>query len=159
MNVIRIRPVFLLAALLSVACESTPSVESAPDSAAKPQISFGDGEHNWIVVDGVRRDGATFTFPKARIDGNGWLVLHPFENGKPNGMIYSGATYIADGENEDVAVKVDEMPAAGDRYLVMLHRDVNENRTFDFVFVDEHHVEDRAVFEGTTMISHVFVAP
>jgi hypothetical protein len=41
----------------------------------------------------------------------------------------------------------------------MLHRDVNENKTFDFVFVDERNVLDKAVFEGTKMIGHPFAAP
>jgi 16S rRNA G966 N2-methylase RsmD len=41
----------------------------------------------------------------------------------------------------------------------MLHRDVNENKVFDFVFVDPPHVLDRAVFEGNKMIALVFQAP
>ena len=40
-----------------------------------------------------------------------------------------------------------------------LHRDVNENEEFDFVFVDEHHVLDKAVFEGDKMIGHAVPAP
>ena len=48
------------------------------------------------------------------------------------GDIYVGSTYIEDGEN----------------------RDVNENKEFDFVFVDERNVLDKAVFEGTKMIAH-----
>jgi hypothetical protein len=54
---------------------------------------------------------------------------------------------------------VDFDPAAGDMFLVMLHRDVNENREFDFVFVDERNVVDAAVFEGTKMIAHPIAAP
>ena len=41
----------------------------------------------------------------------------------------------------------------------MLHSDVNENGEFDFVFVDDVNVLDKAVFESTTMIAHVFAAP
>ena len=37
--------------------------------------------------------------------------------------------------------------------------DVNENREFDFVFVDERNVLDKAVFEGTTMIGYPIVTP
>ena len=44
-------------------------------------------------------------------------------------------------------------------FLVMLHRDVNENREFDFVFVDERNVSDKAVFEGAKMIAHPIAAP
>ena len=58
--------------------------------------------------------------------------MHPFKDGEPVGDIYVGSTYIEDGEN----------------------RDVNENKEFDFVFVDERNVLDKAVFEGTKMIAH-----
>ncbi len=44
-------------------------------------------------------------------------------------------------------------------FIVMLHRDVNENQVFDFVFVDERNVLDKAVFESTKMIAHPFAAP
>lgn len=44
-------------------------------------------------------------------------------------------------------------------YVAMLHSDVNNDETFDFVFVDELNVADKAVFEGKTMIAHVIKAP
>ena len=47
----------------------------------------------------------------------------------------------------------------GEKMIVMLHSDSNENGVFDFVFVDERNVMDRAVFEGGTMIGHVISAP
>jgi hypothetical protein len=142
MNVARIELVAALAvSLFLIGCQSAP----APEAESTP-------EH-------ARREGATFTFSEVRIDGNGWLVMHPFENGRPNGMIYAGATYLHNGTNENVEITVDSDPAAGDMFLVMLHRDVNENREFDFVFVDERNVVDAAVFEGTKMIAHPIAAP
>ena len=107
----------------------------------------------------IVRKGATFTFREVQIDGDGWLVMHPFKNGKPVGVVYVGATYIKDGVNRDVEINVEEEPAPGTRFLVMLHLDVNENQEFDFVFVDERNVLDKAVFEGTTMIAHPIAAP
>ena len=80
---------------------------SACMTLAKMVGRIGDGDANWIVVDDASRDGATFTFSEVQIDGNGWLVMHPFEDGKPNGDIYVGATYIPNGENRDVEIKVD----------------------------------------------------
>jgi hypothetical protein len=68
-------------------------------------------------------------------------------------------TNIKDGVNRDVVITVDEVPAPGTMFLVMLHLDVNENHEFDFVFVDERNVLDKAVFEGTTMIAHPIAAP
>ena len=44
-------------------------------------------------------------------------------------------------------------------FIVMLHRDVNENQVLDFVFVDELNVMDTAVFEGSRMIGHAIPAP
>ena len=133
---------------------------AAAVSAAEAEMSMGNGEQNWIVTEGASRDGVTFTFPEVNIAGNGWLVLHPFENGKPNGDIYVGASYVKDGVNKDVEISVEQEPRSGDMFIVMLHRDVDEDQDFDFVFVgDTGHVEDRAVFEGTKMIGHAYAAP
>ena len=132
---------------------------SACSNIAKMLITLDNGEDNWIIVEGASRDGATFSFPEVHIDGNGWLVLHPFENGEPNGDIYVGATYLHDGDNRNVEVTVDSEPEKGDMFIVMLHRDVNENQEFDFVFVDAVNVLDKAVFEGLTMIAHATPAP
>ncbi len=41
----------------------------------------------------------------------------------------------------------------------MLHRDVNEDKVFDFVFVDPPNVLDRAVVEGSKMIARIFTSP
>ncbi len=154
MRAIRILLTIITTAALA-ACSSNQT--NAPSET--PQRTTGNGEANWIVTDGATRDAATFSFREVRIDGNGWLVMHPFRDGKPVGDIYVGATYLTNGENRDVAITVDPVPEAGDMFIVMLHRDVNENRAFDFVFVDERNVLDKAVFEGTMMISHPFAAP
>ena len=136
------------------------AISTATAEEAAPQMSMGNGDANWIIIQGATRDGATFTFPEVQIDGNGWLVMHPFKDGKPNGKIYVGSNYIADGNNSNVEITVDHEPNTGDMYIVMLHRDVDEDQEFDFVFVEDGiNVEDRAVFEGTTMIGHVYLAP
>ncbi len=144
-----------LLGLLASACQEP----EAPAEDAPAGLTTGNGESNWIVVEGVERDGATFTFEEVAIDGNGWLVLHPFENGKPVGEIYVGATYLESGRTRNVEISIEEPPDPGEMFIVMLHRDVNENREFDFVFVDERNVLDKAVFEGTTMIAHPIAAP
>jgi hypothetical protein len=125
----------------------------------KPQISMGNGEKNWIMVEGVTWDQSTLTFSEVQIDGNGWLVIHPFENGAPNGDKYVALTYLEDGKNLEVDINVLKGLDSGEMFIVMLHRDVNENKVLDFVFVDDRNVLDRAVFEGNTMIGHVIAAP
>ena len=139
------------------ACALTLATTGCASVMAK--MMLGNGDANWIVTEGLTRDGATFTFKEVHIDGNGWLVLHPFKDGAPVGDIYSGATYITSGDNRDVAITADPAPETGTMFLVMLHSDVNENQEFDFVFVDDRNVLDKAVFEGMTMIAHVFPSP
>ena len=51
----------------------------------KSQMTMGNGENNFILLDDVKRNGSTLSFSKVSIEGNGWLVIHPFEDGKPNG--------------------------------------------------------------------------
>ena len=138
---------------------SKAASEAASEAAAAVQISFGNGEANWIVTDGATRDGATFTVPEVQSDGDGWLVMHPFKDGKPFGGVYVGASFIKDGINRSVAITVEDEPDPGTMFLVMLHSDVNKNQEFDFVFVDERNVLDKAVFEGSKMIAHAIAAP
>lgn len=158
----------LLAASLLTACTSGvaesgygPSAEAA-EPAATPErasVTLGNGEKNWIVVEDVTRDGGVLTFSDVTIDGNGWLVIHPFEDGKPNGDKYVASTYVEDGTNENVEIEVYKGLEPGEMFIVMLHRDLNENRVLDFVFIDDTNVMDRAVFEGNQMIAHLVAAP
>lgn len=120
---------------------------------------MGNGEQNWIVTDKATRDGKTLVFSEVNIHASGWLVMHPFEDGKPNGDKYVAATYLSEGTNSDVAIKVHKGITSGEKFIVMLHNDSNQNEIFDFVFVDPVNVMDKAVFEGSKMIGHVFAAP
>ncbi len=133
------------------------ATEKPPKAA--PAITMGNGENNWIQTDGITRSGNTLTVPKVEIEKDGWLVVHPFKDGKPNGMIYVGASFLEAGENTDVDLKVYRELDTGTPLVIMLHYDENENGAFDFLFVDERSVLDKAVFEGTTMVSHVIQAP
>ena len=125
----------------------------------KSQMTRGNGENNWIVIDDVKRDGSTLTFSNISIEGDGWLVIHPFEDGKPNGDKYVGATFLNDGNNQNVEIKVHKGLESGEMIIVMLHSDSNSNKIFDFVFVDDVNVMDKAVFEGHKMIAHAISVP
>ena len=165
-----------MAALFSSLCAM------AQDAPAKPQITMGNGEANAITVEGLSRDDTQTTFAEVRIDGGtvksfrgtstaisfpdvtiekaGWIVLHPVIDGRPDGDMVSGFTYLEAGESENVSIQIDHPADAGDKFLVMLHSDVNEDRVFDFVFVEDGiNVEDTAVFEGTHMIAHMITVP
>ena len=127
--------------------------------AAEAQRSIGNGAKNWITVEDVTRNQGTLTFSEVQIDGNGWLVIHPFEEGAINGDKYVASTYLEDGKNLNVEIKVHKGLSSGEMFFVMLHRDSNENRVLDFVFVDEQNVMDRAVLEAGTLIGHAIAAP
>ncbi len=124
-----------------------------------PAFSMGNGDKNWIVTENAERSDNVLTFEEVNIAGNGWLVMHPFEDGKPNGDKYVAATFLDSGTNSDVEIEVYKGIETGEHFIVMLHSDSNDNGIFDFVFVDDTNVMDRAVFEGSKMIDHVFAAP
>ncbi len=165
-----------IAAIISSACAVAQEAPSAPP------LTMGNGEANAIQVNGlVRAEGKT-TFSEIRVDGEvvktfratstavafpevliekaGWVVLHPVIDGRPNGDMVSGYTYLDAGRNEDVTIRIDHPADAGDKFLVMLHSDVDQDRVFDFVFLEDGiNVEDTAVFEGSRMIAHIVSVP
>ena len=108
----------------------------------------------------MRANTTSISFPKVTIENAGWIVLHPVIDGRPDGDIVSGFAYLNEGQSADVMVKIQHPASAGDKFLVMLHSDVDQDRVFDFVFVEDGiNVEDTAVFEGTRMIAHVIALP
>ena len=169
-----------MAGALAVAALLCSTTTIAQDAETYPAIAFGNGAKNWIVVEGIERtdastytelratsdrqhlrrgDGVTLTIPEVHIDGDGWLVMHPFIDGKPSGTYVAGYTFVESGTSKDVQITLNPAPTAGERYVVMLHKDADNDRVFDFVFVAENVVEDEAVFEGRTMIAHIVAVP
>ncbi len=170
----------VLAAALSLAFVVTAAPTAAQDEASNA-IQFGNGERNWISVEGMERadssapysevrisngepqirrgDGLTLTFQEVHVEGDSWLVMHPFVGGKPSGTHVAGYSFVEQGTNLDVQITLNPAPAAGEAFIVMLHKDADQDRVFDFVFVAENVVEDVAVFEGSTMIAHVVTIP
>ncbi len=111
-------------------------------------------------VSAFRGDSVALTFPQVVIEKPGFIVLHPVMDGRPNGDVVSGFAYLDAGANEDVTIRLDTPADPGRKFLVMLHSDVDNDRVLDFVFVEDGiNVEDRAVFEGTHMIAHIFEVP
>ena len=170
---------FAALALLSASLCGTSFAQDAP---AAPQITMGNGANNAIQVEGLvrdsdvksfsqvrvdgdamssfRADSTSITFPEVTIERNGWVVLHPVIDGRPNGDMVSGFSYLETGTHVDVTINIDHPADPGDKFLVMLHGDVDEDKVFDFVFVEDGiNVEDTAIFEGTHMIAHVFAVP
>ncbi len=123
------------------------------------QLGIGNGEDNWIDIESMQRNGNTLSFASIQIDTDGWLVIHPFQNGAPNGDRVVGRTFLKAGLNESVSIEVPKGLESGEMMIVMLHKDSNANGEFDFIFIDEQNVMDLAAFEGSTMIGHAVPAP
>ena len=147
LKVISARHLLAMAVLLSIG------------GIAHAQMSIGNGENNWIDIESMERVGNTLTFSQIKIDTDGWLVIHPFQNGAPNGDRVVGRTFLKAGLNESVSIDVPKGLASGEMMIVMLHKDSNNNGEFDFIFIDEQNVMDLAAFEGSTMIGHAVAAP
>lgn len=171
-----------LAVIAGLAALAFASAAGAEETQAAPQITMGDGERNAITVGGLSRkdgvhqfaeirldgekastfrtDSVTLIFPKVVNENPSFLVLHPVVDGRPNGDMVSGFTYLPAGTHENVELRMDHPADSGRKFLVMLHHDVDDDRTLDFVFVEDGiNVEDTAVFEGTHMIAKIFEVP
>jgi len=147
-QVISVLGLLILLQACNAGLKYTPKNPVAPP---RDQITLGNGEKSNIMAEGMTQNGATFTFKEVNIEGNGWLVLHPFKEGRPHGVVYVGASYVKHGKNKDVSITVKDMPKSGENYLVMLHWDVDQDKNFDFG--DGITVPDAPLFEGTTMVA------
>lgn len=171
-----------LFSMIGFALLALTSVAVAQSADAPPQITMGDGERNSIQIEGLTRedgvrqfaevrldgsmastfraDSVTLTFPKVVNEHASFLVLHPVMDGRPNGDMVSGFAYLPAGTHENVKLHMDHPADSGRKFLVMLHRDVDNDRTLDFVFVEDGiNVEDIGVFEDTHMIAKIFKIP
>ena len=169
-----------LAIIAAVTMSSASTL--AQEASEVPQITMGNGEANFIQMEGLTRaegithfsevrvnngdvstfrgDSVAINFPEVVIDQPGFIVLHPVMDGRPNGDVVAGFSYMNAGKNEDVTIQLNTPADAGRKFLVMLHNDVDNDRVLDFVFVEDGiNVEDAAVFEGTHMIAHIFTVP
>lgn len=120
---------------------------------------FANGKKNFIIAAGVARKADLFAFAKVQSENNGFVVLYRIVDGVPQGDTYVGATYVPKGTTNDVVVKVNYVPVKGEHLVVMLHRDNNENKQFDFVFDDAGKVKDAVVVENNKMVARIFAAP
>lgn len=146
-----------LALIACVAQETETSDISGAETPDPSQITLGNGERNNVALEGSTREGATFTFPSVTLDKPGFLVMHPFKDGKPVQTVYVGATSLSAGAHADVDITVSNSPQTGDNFIVMLHYDVNDDGIFDFN--DGVTVPDAPVFEGTTLVALRYTAP
>lgn len=75
-------------------------------------------------------DGTTVTVPRAQISGvDGWLAVHADDNGQPGEVL--GHAPLREGENTDVAVRLDK-PAESGRLYAMVHADDPDDDLYTF---------------------------
>ena len=80
----------------------------------------------------VNSSDTTITVASAKIGVDGWIAVHA---DSATGEII-GTEWIAAGENTDVTVKLDSLPAVDDVLYPMLHIDAGEAGTFEFPGAD-----------------------
>jgi len=148
----------MLAAMSITPGHAAPAAATAP-SASPSSSPFANGKKNYIIAAGATRIGATFSFPQVQSESAGWLVLYRIVDGIPQGDAYVGATYVPAGHTQNVQVKVNYTPTAGEHLVVMLHHDANRNKTFDFTFDDKGRLTDDAVIENRKMVARIFAVP
>ena len=132
---------------------------STSSTALAQGAPFANGTKNFIVAAGAARKADTFTFALVQSENNGFVVLYKIVDGVPQGDTYVGATYVPKGKTQNVSVKVNYVPVKGEHLVVMLHRDNNENKKFDFVFDAAGKVQDAVVVENKKMVARIFTAP
>lgn len=87
---------------------------------ATPAVSASDQ----TVSDG------TVTVDSVTSDGAGWIVIHLDDNGSPGAVI--GHAAVADGENTDVSVTLDQDITEETTLWAMLHTDAGTEGTYEF---------------------------
>lgn len=154
----KIIPSFYFVTLLGfLSCNAgIKNTPAKPEIPPRDQITMGNGTESYIVSEDFQQNGATFTFKEVKIKGNGWLVMHPYKDGKPHATVYVGATYVKHGSNKNVTITVNDLPKSGENYILMLHWDINQDKIFDFG--DGINVPDAPLFEGTKMVAFPFKA-
>jgi len=133
------------------------AIEAEAPTIDHTKIVTGNGENNYIMLEGTRRENNQFTIPKVVISQDGFLVVHPFLNDEPVQTEYVGATFVASGQTENVDIEVNTPVNSGDKFVVMLHYDMNKDGIFDFN--DGLTVPDVPVFEGHTLVALRYIAP
>jgi len=137
--------------------ESAPKLPEKTPEMDHSKIVTGNGVNNFITLEGARRTGGTFTFPEVTLSKDGFLVFHPFRDGKPVQTEYVAAKHLTGGSHKNVAIDVAGYPQTGDMFIVMLHFDMNEDGIFDFNGgVD---VPDAPVFEDNTLVALTYKTP
>ena len=112
-----------------VTSEAAPAAggDAAAAMPAMPALVIDADPASLQIVDGV------LTVPSITSAGDGWLVVHADNGGKPGPVL--GYAAVSAGENSDVAIEVDAA-AATETVHLMLHEDGGVVGTYEFPGAD-----------------------
>ena len=153
-----------LAAVFAFASTLGPFAAVTAEEAAAARIMRGNGEKpTGSRPTGITRDGSHVHRSGSRRstvpDGS---CSTPSRTASRSARSTSARNTSLPGRIKNVEIDGDHGARAegsGTMFILMLHSDVDDDGTFDFVFVDPPHVADKAVIEGTTMVAHAIKAP
>ncbi len=121
--------VILLSLLLSAACVPlVPRPAPTRQALSTAQIP-STGKVPAVLVDDQEYDGTTVVVARVVSDGPGWIAIHR-QDGESLGPPI-GFAKVEDGENTDVAVKIDPQQATPQMYA-MLHKDAGVVGKYEF---------------------------
>ncbi|MBD3275266.1 MAG: hypothetical protein GF372_08145 [Candidatus Marinimicrobia bacterium] len=113
-----------------------PAKDSLDDRTLDGAIEVGSATNEAPSIaannQAVNSLDTTITVASAKIGVDGWIAVHA---DSATGEII-GTEWIAAGENTDVTVKLDSLPAVDDVLYPMLHIDAGESGTFEFPGAD-----------------------
>ena len=107
-----------------------------------------------IDVSGAMAGGRTITVPSVMATADGYLVVHPMQDGKVGAPI--GHAMVKAGENKNVKVTLDSPMTAGQTYTLMLHQDTGAMGKYEFGMVEK---TDMPVMMGDKPVMATFKAP
>lgn len=86
-----------------------------------------------LSISDVETDNRNLVIPGARIDEDGWIVIHPeAEGGGPNGQVTLAQKQLSAGEYSDIELTLDTVLAGEHTVYAMLHYDDPAEGAFTF---------------------------
>ena len=86
------------------------------------------------MADNQESDGASVTVSSVTSAGDGWVVIHADDGGKPGAVL--GQTAVGAGTTDNVIVLLDPPLAASGQLWAMLHVDAGTVGTYEFPGAD-----------------------
>ncbi len=152
------------AMLLLAACQPSQLTKPAANAvgAAKTAVAtVATAAPNAQMTDSITASDQTIkngevTIAKVMSEGPAWLDIYTDNNGQPGDVI--GHAAIKVGENDNVAVQIDQTKATPTLYA-MLHSDLGKVGTYEFPGVDVPVMMNNKIVDSTFTLSGLAMKP